>query len=177
MKRAVLVLAFATAALAQTPPAASISTLPSILVGGGTSWTRGQAYPYSAVIHFAMRVGTSNWYSWSEISTPVASVPAGAAPLPSTLTTGGAWVAAQSAGGRISLVVIGTVGMSAASASTPTGPAFTGSFGIPIRLHKDGNVYLMLYFKAAGATAGGANGAAATFTLQPGISLLYKIQK
>jgi hypothetical protein len=163
-------------AIAQTPPTPTppVSTLPSILVGGGTSWTRGQAYPYSAVTHIAIHVGTGSFYSWSEISTPIATVPKGSPPLASALTTGMAWVAAQSPGGRMSLVFILNAGVSTAQATIT--PAFSGSFAVPIRIRKS-NVYVVPYFKASNAAAGGVNGAVATFTMQPGLSILYGFEK
>jgi hypothetical protein len=164
----------ATLAIAQPLPMPSNSTvnaggLPSVTVGAGPTWARGSAYPFSADVDIAIRIGGGNWYSWSTVSTPIATVPAGSAPLVSTITTGGAWIAAQSSSGSISLITIVQAGFSTIQA---TAPAFTGSIGMVFRLGKT-HAYLMPYAKASNASTGGASGALATAVLQPGVMLLY----
>lgn len=147
------------------------AALPSITIGAGPSWTRGSTYPLSADVNVAMHIGTGNWYSWSTVSTPVATVPAGSPPLASTITTGGAWVAAQSSSGSISLITIVQAGFSTVQATSTTAPAFTGSIGVAIRLGKK-PIYLFPYAKASNA-ATGTGGALATAVFQPGLMLLY----
>lgn len=164
-------------AIGQTPVPATVSdTLPSMLFGGGTSWNRGNSYPYAANNHIAIRIGSSSWYSWTEVATPVATVAPGSSPLPSTLTTGGAWVAAQNSTGSVSLVNIVQAGFSTVQATSTTAPAFTCSFGVAIRLGKT-NIFAFPYIKAGNAATGGSNGALATFIVQPGISILYGFGK
>ena len=160
-------------AVAQTTPATTVNTaaLPSMTVGGGPTWTRGSAYPLSADVDVAVHVG-GNWYSWSTVSTPVATVPANAPPLVSTITTGGAWIAAQSQSGSISLITIVQAGFSTIQATSTTAPAFTGSIGVVFRLRKT-HAYIMPYAKASNASTGGASGALATAVFQPGVMLLY----
>ena len=148
------------------------AALPSITVGVGPSWTRGSTYPVSGDVNVAIHIGSGNWYSWSTVSTPVATVPAGSPPLVSTITTGGAWIAAQSPSGSISLITIAQVGFSTVQATSTTAPAFTGSIGVAFRLGKT-HAYLMPYAKAANASTGGASGALATAVFQPGVMLLY----
>ena len=155
-----MIFVLSAAAFGQTPnvdPAA----LPQITVGAGPSWTRGAAYASSADIDVAFRLGSSNVYSWSTVSTPVAKVPAGAPALASTITTGLAYVAARSASGAVSLVTIAQGGVNSVQPSGPVTAAFTGSVGLAFRLGK-GPMYLMPYVRASNPTI-----------LQPGAMLVY----
>lgn len=167
-------------AVAQTAPAVpapisnttvNTAALPSITIGAGPSWTRGSAYPLSADVDVAIHVGSGNWYSWSTVSTPVATVPTGAPPLVSTITTGGAWVAAQNTSGSVSLITIVQAGFSTVQATSTTAPAFTGSIGVAFRLGKS-HTYIMPYAKAGNASTG-TSGALATAVFQPGVMLLF----
>lgn len=153
-----------------TPPLATVNAaaLPSLTIGVGPSWTRGSAYAANADVDIAVRVGTSNWYSWSTISTPITAVPVGGAPILSTITTGGAWVAAQSASGAVSLITIVQAGL---SASATASLAFTGSVGVAFRMGKK-PIYVMPYAKASNASVG-TSGALATAVFQPGVMILY----
>lgn len=157
-----------------TPPPTTVNSaaLPSLTIGVGPSWTRGSAYAANADVDIAIRVGTSNWYSWSTVSTPITAAPAGGilpgTPLVSTITTGGAWVAAQSASGAVSLITIVQAGL---SASATASVAFTGSVGVAFRVGKK-PIYVMPYAKASNASAG-TNGAFASAVLQPGVMILY----
>lgn len=153
-----------------TPPPTTVNTasLPSLTIGGGPSWTRGSAYAANADVDIAIRVGTSNWYSWSTVSTPVTAQPVGVTPLVSTITTGAAWVAAQSASGAVSLITIVQAGL---SASATASLAFTGSVGVAFRVGKK-PIYIMPYAKASNASTG-TNGAFASAVLQPGVMILY----
>ena len=166
-----LALGQTVAPLPTTNTTVNSAALPSITIGAGPSWTRGNTYPLSTDVDVAMHIGTSNWYSWSTVSTPVATVPAGSPPLASTITTGGAWVAAQSPSGSISLITIVQAGFSTVQATSTTAPAFTGSIGVAFRLGKR-PVYLFPYAKASNATTG-TGGALATAVFQPGLMLLY----
>ena len=182
MKNIILLLAtMATMAWAQTVPLPTPSSstvnsasLPSQVVGGGTSWQRGNAYPVSGDFTFALRVGSSNWYSWTEGSTPIATVPAGSTqgPLATSFTTGGAWAAAQSGSGKVTLLVLVQVGFSTVQATSTTAPAFSGSMGVAIRPWLSRPLWIVPFIKAANPTAG-SSGALATAIIQPGVQLLW----
>ncbi len=160
-------LLLAMSASAQVPTA----DLPAITVGAGPSWTRGSAYATSADIDVAFRLGSSNAYSWSTISTPVAKVPAGASALASTVTTGLAYIAARSAGGGVSLVTIVQGGVNSVQPSGPVSPAFTGSVGLAVRLGHS-NLYLMPYVRASNPQRG-IDGALISAILQPGVLFVF----
>jgi hypothetical protein len=160
-----------TVPLPSTNTTVNSAALPSITVGAGPSWTRGGAYASSVDVDVALHIGSSNWYSWSTVSTPVATVPSGSPALVSTITTGGAWIAAQSPSGRVSLITIVQAGFSTVQATSTTAPAFTGSVGVAFRLGKN-PFYIMPYAKASNA-ASGSNGALATAVFQPGVMFLY----
>jgi hypothetical protein len=166
---------FAALGLAQTLPlpasGVNSSALPSITIGAGPSWTRGASNSAAADVNVAYHIGTGNWYSWSTVSTPVAAVPSGGPPLVSTITTGGAWVAAQSPTGCVSLITIVQAGFSTVQATSTTAPAFTGSIGVAFRLGKK-PIYIMPYAKASN-TATGTSGALATAVFQPGLMVMY----
>jgi len=171
MKPISLGLFAAVALLGQAAPVpATNSDLPSIAVGTGTSWNRGDAHATSANVSIAIRLGGSSAYSWSEISTPIAKVPVGSQPLASTVTTGVAYRVAASSSGRVSLMAIGQTGFN----STPTSYslALTGSAGIAIRLSKTGNFYLMPYARLAKPQRG-TDGSLVGGILQPGITLQF----
>lgn len=153
-------------AAAQTPD----TTLPSLTVGIGPSWTRGDTYAASADVDLAIRLGNSSVYSWSTISTPVATVPAASRPLPSTVTTGLAYVPARSPSGAVSLVTLAQTGFNQVPPSGPTTVAFTGSLGVAFRLGKS-NVYLMPYIKAS-KPAAGTDGALVSAIVQPGAMII-----
>jgi hypothetical protein len=160
--------------VAVTPAPAVSRTLPSKLVGCGVSWNRGASYPLTMDCQYAMHIGSGNWYSWSSIDTPIATQPAGAPPLLSTLTTGGAYVLGQSASGRIGVVAIVQMGFSIAQTTSTAAPAFTGTAGIPFRpLKSQPNLYIMPYVKAASASTSTNSSGLATAVLQPGITMMY----
>jgi hypothetical protein len=163
----------AVPALAQSPPAPE-TTMPQIAVGVGPSWTRGDAHAISADVAIAIRIGSTAGYSWSEISTPVAKVPTGTGPLPSTITTGGAYRIAQSATGAVSLWGIGQAGFTASSDSYSL--ALSGSAALSLRVPKTKNLFLFPYAKLAKPQRG-TNGALVGGTLQPGIFLTYGFGK
>ena len=154
-----------------TDTTVNTAALPSITMGAGPSWTRGSSYAASLDVDVALHIGTSNWYSWSTVSTPVATVPAGGPPLVSTITTGGAWIAAQSPSGKVSLIAIVQAGFSTIQSTSATAPAFTGSMGVAFRLGKK-PVYIIPYAKASNASTG-TSGALATAVFQPGVMVLY----
>jgi hypothetical protein len=170
-------LALALAASAQAPPAAvepinvNTDALPAMTVGIGPSWTRGDVHAASADVDVAFRLGNTNAYSWSTISTPVATVPAGSQPLASTVTTGAGYVIAQSAGGAVSFVAIGQAGINQVQATSTTSLAVTGSAALALRLGKT-NLYVMPYMKASNPQKG-TDGALVSAILQPGIMLVY----
>jgi len=147
------------------------TTLPSMTVGIGPSWTRGDIHAASADVDVALRLGSSNVFSWSTVSTPVATVPKGAQPLASTITTGFAYVAARSTSGSVSLLTIVQAGFNSVQATGTTSPAFTGSAGLAIRMGRT-NLYVMPYMKASNPQRG-TDGALVSATLQPGFMLIY----
>jgi hypothetical protein len=91
--------------------------------------------------------------------------------LVSTITTGGAWIAAQSPSGKVSLIAIVQAGFSTIQSTSATAPAFTGSMGVAFRLGKK-PVYIIPYAKASNASTG-TSGALATAVFQPGVMVLY----
>ena len=177
--RIILAFTFALALVAQTTstpvsvptPTVNVAALPSITAGAGTSWNRGNAYPYTVDNTIALHIGSSQWYSWTEIQRPVTTTQAGAQPLPSSLTTGGAWIAAQTPTGSMFLTVIVQAGFTTTQATSTTAPAFSGSFGIGFHPWKK-PIYLLAYVKGANAVAASGN-SLATFTAQPGFQVMY----
>lgn len=157
----------------QTVPAPTVAAqLPSTAVGAGTSWQRGATYPASGDFTFAQRIGASNWYSWTTGSTPVATVPKGSAPLATTFTTGGAWIAAQSTSGFVALLTIVQVGFSTVQATSTTAPVFSGSLALAIRPWASKRVWIVPYARIANPAAG-TGGALASGILQPGLQVVY----
>jgi hypothetical protein len=118
---------------------------------------RGAVYPLSLDTNLAVHL-TGNWYSWTTVSTPVAPAPANGIPVPSTIATGGAYIAAQSGTGSVSLVLIVETGFSTSQAASSLAPAFSGN--VP-------------YAKAANAAVSSTGGSLATAVFQPGVMLLY----
>jgi hypothetical protein len=163
-------LAMSVAAAAQTAPA-----LPDLTVGVGPSWMRGAAYPLSIDTDVAIHLA-GNWYSWTTVRTPAAPTPTNGMPVASTITTGGAYVAARSSTGAVSLVLIVETGFSTSQATSNVTPAFNGDIGVAFRLGKS-NTYLMPYAKAANAALTSTGGGLATAVFQPGIMLLYGFRK
>lgn len=175
MKRIALFLAIACIAGAQTAPVATaaVSNLPAYTIGAGPSWTRGASTPYSVDTVLGVHIGQTQWYSWTNVSTPF-TIPAipGAPPTASSITTGGAWIPAQSPTGAVSLIVIVQAGFSMVQATSSAAPAFTGSAGVAFRLGKS-HVYLMPYAKASNASTSATSGALATAVFQPGLQVMY----
>jgi hypothetical protein len=161
----------------QTVPTPTVNTtvnsaaLPSITMGAGPSWTRGAANPFALDVDVALHIGSGNWYSWSTVSTPIAWPNTSGSPQVSTITTGGAWVAAQNTSGLVSLITIVQAGFTTVQATSTTAPAFTGSIGVALRLGKT-HAYLMPYAKASNPQTG-TNGSLATAIFQPGMMVLY----
>jgi hypothetical protein len=179
MKKLLIVLAAAALcafgqAVTVTTPTSTVNAaaLPSYTIGAGSSWTRGGTSPASFDTTFAIHVGQGQWYSWTDVSTPIKTTAPGAQPVASTITTGGGWIPAQSASGSVSLIVIVQAGFSTLQANSTVAPAFTGSVGVAFRLGKS-HVYLMPYAKASNATTSTTSGALATAVFQPGVQVLY----
>jgi hypothetical protein len=184
--KTLLILLAASCALAQTTPAVAVPVtttavatttvntagLPSYTFGSGVSWTRGGTTPYSLDTTFAIHIGQGQWYSWTAVTTPLAKSVPGAPPVPSTITTGGAWIPAQSPTGSLSLVLIVQGGFSNVVATSTIAPAFTGSVGLAIRVKKT-HWYIMPYAKAANASSATSSGSLATAVFQPGVQVLY----
>lgn len=151
-----LVLASAGASAQQAP-------LPSYAAGIGASWARGAQHPMNIDTTVGLQLGSTNWYSWTTISTPVARTRAGGTPAPATISTGGAFIGARSASGSVSLLL--TVQGGFASGATATVPTFSGNMGVAFRLGKS-NLYLIPYMKAESTTV-----------IQPGFLLMYGFGK
>jgi len=162
-----------TATPATLVPSASAASppLPGLTVGVGPSWMRGAAYPLSLDTNLAFHLA-GNLYSWTTVSTPVAPTPANGIPVASTIVTGGAYVAAQSGTGSVSLVLIVETGFSTSQATSSLAPAFSGNVGVAFRLGKS-NTYIMPYAKAANAAVSSTGGSLATAVFQPGVMFLY----
>lgn len=171
-------LAISASAQTVTPPASSpaVSNLPQYTVGVGPVWTRGASTPYGIDFTVGVRIGSSQWYSWTTVSTPI-NLPlvANSGPTVSTITTGGAWVPIQNVSGSVSLIFIVQAGFTAATAASSTAPAFTGTGAVAFRLRP--NLYLMPYAKAANASTSATSGALATAVFQPGAQIVYSFGK
>lgn len=154
----------------QPTPAVATSDMPDYAVGVGTAWNRGaSSNPYSVDTSIAIHLGkTSQWYSWTNISTPVVA-PTSASPVASTITTGLGWIPIRSANGHVSLVFLLQGGITTVQASSVS-PSFTGSLGVDFRLSQA--VHVMPFVRAANATTG-SGGALATAVMQPGVQLFY----
>lgn len=161
--------AYAQVSIPVPAPTAPASSLPGVILGGGESWTRGSAYRYSTDFTVALHVGSGNWYSWSDISTPVVTSHV-SSPVVSSISTGGAWVASQSAGGRLSLIAIMQLGFSTVQATSTTAPSLSGSLGLAVRPRKSSNFWILFYAKAQNP-----NAATNAMVFQPGIQLLYSL--
>jgi hypothetical protein len=165
---------------AQTPPPPSppalplqdAAALPSMTVGIGPSWTRGDAHAVTVAIDMAKRLGSSNAFFWSAISTPVAKVPKGEQPLASTFSAGLGYILAQTPGGRVSLVGIVLGGVNSVPTTGVVSPAFSGSLGAAIRLRKGSGLYFMP-MAIANKPQKGTDGALVSAILQPGFRLIY----
>jgi len=158
-------------ALALSAFGQTVDTLPAHLIGFGPTWNRGANNPYSADLNFAVRVGTTKFYSYTSVATPISFQIAGQ-PVASSITTGGAYVAVQSASGAVSLVFIAQAGFSSLQQTSTIAPQFSGSVGVDFRIGKS-PVHVMPFAKAANASTSATSGALATAVLQPGIQVLF----
>ena len=161
-------------AWAQTAtPAGSAPSLPlpGLTAGVGPSWTRGAIYPLSLDTNLAVHLA-GNWYSWTTVHTPVAPTPAKGVPVPPTVSTGGAYIAARSSTGSAVLVLIVETGFSTSQAGSNVTPAFSGNIGVAFRLGKS-NTYIMPYARAANAAVSSTGSSLATAVFQPGVMFLY----
>ena len=143
----------ATTATTAPPNNVDTSALPNYMAGTGIGWNRYAAQPYSSLTSFAIRIGSSNVYSWSTIDTPIAATPAGGTPLPSSVRTGAAYVAAQSASGSVFLVLIGDLGLTATPSATAAG--YSAGLGVAWRPKKTWPVYVMPLYRLIGASNAG----------------------
>ena len=152
--------------------------LPGTFAGAGLSWRRGAAYPLTEDNVFARSFSVTdpesgkkiptNWYLWTEATTPIAPAPSANNPIVSSIGAGVAYVAASS--GRFAAVLIATGSLSATQAAA--GASFNGNLGLSIRLVKQ--IYLMPYLGGSTLTGGVGSG---TFVAQPGFRLLFGIGK
>ena len=175
---AMLALCLCLMAPAQTVTPASTTTPaapligPSMLVSEGVQWQRGATYPLVNQTSFAKQISGTSWYSWTTVTTPFTSSPAGSPPVASSLSTGGAYVVTQSASGAVSLVTIVQAGF--ANTPTATSAVFTGNVGVAIIPFKAyPNLAIFPYCAGQGATGGSMT----SFVLQPGISIMYGFGK
>jgi hypothetical protein len=173
--RLALALLLATACWAQAPATLGVpgSDLPPVALGAGFDWTRGSPTAHAADVVVAIHIPKTSWYSWTTISTPAIRQPSGAPATPSTITTGGAWLPVQTAGGMMRLVFILQAGFSSIAANSTIAPTFSGSLGLAFRLGKKSNVYLFPYAKSASASTVSSTTAVVSAIFQPGVMLLY----
>lgn len=168
----ILLCALAFAAGAQIATPVAVSNLPAYTVGVGPAWTRGNASPYSVDVTVGVHIGQSQWYSWTDINTPVATSSTNSLPVASAITTGGAWVAYQSPTGAVSLIFIVQAGFSTPEATSTMAPSFSGSLCLAARIGKT-HLYAMPCATAANATTSSTSGSLATAVFQPRLQLLY----
>jgi hypothetical protein len=132
--------------------------LPSYGFGVGASDNRGTAHPYNVDVTFTVRMDkllpTSDvlpLYWWTDISSPIARGTPGQ-PVPSVITTGGAYVLQA---GRMSLIGILESGISISTVQASGGAnvvaAFSGSVAAAYRI--GGNWNVMVGVKALATTA------------------------
>jgi len=148
--------------------------LADYMIGTGPSWIRAASYPLNDDTSFALRLGSSSWYSWTDIVTPIARNPNSAAPLPSTITTGATFVAACNPAKSVCLLVNAAGGVSAAAGGAAAAPAFTGGVGVDFRI---GNVHIIPQAKASNAAYSLTSGALATAVFSPSLLVAYGFQK
>ena len=183
MNKAAILALMASVAFGQTPaPSVATSSLPAYTIGAGPSWTRGGTTPFALDTTVGIHIGQTQWYSWTNVSTPITTPcvstatvpcpPSSALPVASSITTGGAWVPIQNATGSVSLLFIIQAGFSSIQATSTVAPAFTGSFGVAFRI-KTSHVYVMPYVKLSNASTSATSGALATAVVQPGMQVVY----
>jgi len=166
---ATAIMAQTTTTQATTPAPAAVPPVigPSMLIAEGVQWQRGAAYPLVNQTTFAVQLKGTSWYSYTSVATPFARSVAGAPPITSSLSTGGAYVAAQNASGSVSLVTILQAGF--ATTNTATAAVFTGNVGVALKPWKNRSIQIFPYCAGQSATGGSL----ASFVLQPGISIMY----
>lgn len=164
LRIAILAAVACHAAVGQT---AAPDALPAVTVGAGMSWNRGTTSPLAENTSVALRIKDTSWYSWTMAATALSPPVKGTGPRLSTITTGAAYVAAQSATGRVALVLIVQAGLTATALATSA--TFNGNVGVAVRLGKNSAFRVMPY--AGGQTGGGTPVGA--FVMQPGVMLLY----
>ena len=174
MKPALLLL-FCLSAYGQVlSPSPPPPNLPPYVLGAGASWERGSTSQLAVDITLAVLLKGTSFFWWSDIATPLAKGINGQ-PVPSTITTGGAWVATSNS--RIALVVIimGGFSIAAPAQSSAVGstvaPAFSGSIGVPIKI--TGNWAVMPYIKALATSATSTTPAGVSTVIQPGLQVQY----
>jgi hypothetical protein len=174
--RLTLALAIASVAFGQTPVTptitpAFVSQLPPYTLGTGGTWTRGGSSTFAADVTVGIHFGHSQWYSYTDIVTPITSNVKGAAPTASQITTGALWLPICSATQSVCLGAIVQGGFSAVAASSTVSPAIDGALALFI--HIKGGLWIVPYAKASNAASSPASGALATAVFQPGIQLTY----
>ncbi len=167
MKRLILIPILTLAAFAQA--------LPDYTVGTGGSWLRGATYPLNNDTSFAIRLGTSNWFSWTDIVTPIVKAPTGAAPVPSTITTGATYLLACNGSYSVCLMVTALGGVAAAGGGTAVAPAFTGQLGAWFRIGQ--HIYITPQAKVSNAAYSPTSGALATAVFSPEVQISYGFTK
>ena len=167
MKRLTLILVlFSTALMGQLPP---------YVIGAGAALDRSTGNQITADVTAAVLLKNTSFFWWSNIDTPLHRGVAGQ-PTPSTITTGGAWVAASTS--RLSLVFIMMAGFSiadtqsSAAGITSVTPAFAGSIGVPIRIGT-GPWAVMPYIKALATAATPTPTNGVSTIISPGLEVQY----
>jgi hypothetical protein len=154
----------AVSALAQAPapqlPVSNVSTasLPPYLVGTGVEWDRAASVPLSNVTSLAVQLGSgSSWYWWNTFSTPLAGAQLAAngtkTYLPTSIRTGMAYVAAQSASGKAFLGFLVDGGFANTQSAPPSGAnALAYSTGVFLAFQPAPHLFLMPILRATGTT-------------------------
>lgn len=126
----------------QLPPAGDFSHLPTYLVGIGA-----EVNPTGILATLAVRIGSTNLYSYSTLDTPTRQTPitttsatgATTTQLVSSLRTGAAYVAAHS--GNCFLFFLGDAGIATGTGSATLG-AYSGGGGVYCSSAKLPNLYV-----------------------------------
>jgi len=144
-------------------------SLPSFVAGVGEEWSRGASGKLGTDVTVAQLIGSSSFYVWGNVFTPdVKGTPGN--PTPSTITIGGAYVAAQT--GRASLVLIVLGGFSMPANGMQAAPAFSGSVGVPIQIARNWAVMPFAKALATGTAVTSAN--SVSTVLQFGLEFQYE---
>jgi hypothetical protein len=144
--------------------------MPNAMFGSGMSWLRGEQYPLNNETTFEKQLGSSNWFASADVVTPFVKAPAGAPPIPSTITAGADYAVACSSSKSVCLLLTALGGVAAANGGAGAAPAFTGALKIWFRI---GPVYIVPQAKVSNAAYSPTSGALATAVFSPALQVMY----